>query len=111
MQFTTYNKYRNRKVTLDGIKFSSQKEADKYWQLKHDPRVEHFELQPKFLLQKAFVKDGHKYRAIYYIADFEVLYKDGTVEIIDVKGIQTDVFKLKAKLFDFIYPELTLVIE
>lgn len=105
------NKYRNKKTEMDGIIFASQKEANKYWELKHDPMVKEFKLQPKFLLIPAFQKDGEKYRARYYIADFDVLYKDGLRKIIDIKGFETEVFKLKARLFDYKYPELTLVIE
>lgn len=69
------------------------------------------ELQPKFELVPPFTKDGQKYRAIHYIADFDVTYSDGTREIIDVKGFQTAVFKIKARMFDYQYPDLTLVLE
>jgi hypothetical protein len=33
------NKYRNKRTEVDGIKFDSQAEALKYWELKHDPEV------------------------------------------------------------------------
>jgi hypothetical protein len=72
--------------------------------------VTSIECQPKFMLQEPFKKNGKAYRAIEYIADFRVTYKDGHVEIEDVKGIMTEVFKIKRKMFEKRYPELTLKI-
>lgn len=77
----------------------------------HSPQgVKEFTLQPRFELLAPFEKDGKKYRGIYYVADFDVMYNSGVHEIEDVKGFQNAVWKLKAKLFDAKYPELTLVI-
>ena len=67
-------------------------------------------MQPKFELLPGFKKNGRTFRAITYTADFKVTYADGHVEIIDVKGIKTEVFKLKRKIFEFQYPDLTLKI-
>lgn len=119
------NKYRNRKTTLDKYKFDSMKEARKYQELcllKHDASpegVKEFTVHPRFELQPSFSKDGKKYRAIVYIADFDVLYNSGYREIIDIKPfdrktckyLTTPAFKLKAKMFDFRYPDLILAIE
>jgi len=111
------SKYHNKKTEVDGYFFDSKKEATKYqelllMQLDHGPDgVKSFTLQPRFELQPAFEKDGEKYRKIEYVADFSVIYNDGRREIIDVKGFSPAIFKLKAKLFDFRYPDLTLVIE
>lgn len=60
------------------------------WKVKLQER---FELMPKFEL------DGKKYRKIEYIPDF-TFYKNGKlVKVVDVKGMQTKDFKIKAKLF------------
>lgn len=104
-------KFNNRKVFYDGHKFDSMKERDVYIRLKNDPMVKDIVLQPPFILLDAFEKDGQKYRPIKYIADFDVTYIDGRREIIDAKGFITPEFKLKAKLFDSRYRDLTLVIE
>ena len=40
------------------------------------------------------------------MADFVVTYSDGHVEVIDVKGVRTDVYKLKRKMLLFKYPDL-----
>ena len=111
------SKYHNRKTIIDNIRFDSKKEATKYQELKlmqldHGPDgVKSFTLQPRFELQPAFEKDGQKYRKIEYVADFDVTYNNARREIIDVKGISTAIFKLKSKLWDYHYHDLTLIIE
>lgn len=71
--------------------------------------IKDFTLQPEFVLLESFKKFGETVRGIKYRADFKIIHKDGSVEIIDVKGFQTKDFKLKQKLFDSQYPELKLV--
>ncbi|EUJ51813.1 DUF1064 domain-containing protein [Listeria rocourtiae] len=45
-------------------------------------------------------KTARVIKKIEYVADFEVLYADGHTEIIDIKGVKTEAFKLKQKLFE-----------
>ncbi|WP_432204421.1 DUF1064 domain-containing protein [Cetobacterium somerae] len=97
----TRSKYGAKKVTIDGITFDSKAEAKFYTQLK-DNGVE-FELQPRFLLQSSFKKNGKNFRKIEYIADFKIGNR-----IIDIKGMETEAFKIKKKLFEYKYPELRL---
>ena len=97
------HKYNAKKTVVDGIKFDSKKEAMRYKELKALERVgkiDRLELQPRFLLQDGFRYDGKAVRKIEYVADF--LYRDlSTFELVveDVKGVKTDVYKLKKKLF------------
>lgn len=107
------SKYKNKKTVVDGIEFDSQKEANYYAKLKLLQRageVKKIELQPEFELLPRFKKNGRTYRPIKYIADFKVTYSDGTVEVIDVKGHKTEVFRLKEKMFEYQYPEYSLKI-
>lgn len=108
------SKYRNKITKVGGHTFSSKKEAARYLELMELGRqgiVKWVILQPQFTLQKAFRKGGKHYRAIVYIADFQVGYADGRVEIEDVKGrFMTEVFRLKRRLFEFKYPDLTIKI-
>lgn len=107
------SKYNNQKTIVDDIKFDSKKEADYYCQLKllkQAGEIKDIKLQPKFELQPGFKKNGINHRAITYIADFEVTNKDGTKEIIDIKGVETKVFRIKKKMFEYRYPELELKI-
>ncbi|MCM3573313.1 DUF1064 domain-containing protein [Mesobacillus subterraneus] len=103
----TRNKFGNRKTVVDGITFDSRAEAKYYEQLKwlkKAKQIKDFKLQPKFLLQEAFKKNGNTIRKIEYKADFEIHNLDGSVEIIDVKGVETEAFKIKKKLFEKRYP-------
>ena len=98
------NKYNAKKITIDGITFDSQAEARYYkrlLKLKKSGVVEDFAMQRVFTLLDKFEhpQTGRIVRAVKYIADFEVHYADGRIEVVDIKGMQTDVFKLKAKLF------------
>ncbi|EPF1989239.1 DUF1064 domain-containing protein [Listeria monocytogenes] len=105
-QPSTRSKYNAKKVVIDNIKFDSKAEAAYYHQLKllkMSGEVVSFDLQPEFILQDSFVKNGKKYHAIKYRADFLVRYKDGHEELIDVKGMLTNEFILKRKLFEMRY--------
>jgi len=101
-------KYNSKKVEIDGIIFDSKIEAKYYEQLKwlqeHKQQILFFRIKPRYLLQEAFKKDGKTYRKIEYIADFEIHHLDGSIEVVDVKGMETEAFKIKRKLFEKKYP-------
>ena len=104
------NKYRNKKVIVDDYIFDSIQESKRYKELKlllKAGEIQDLELQPHFLLQESFKKNGKTYKKIEYIADFKYI-ENGKIIVEDVKGLQTDVFKLKHKLFEKKYPELEL---
>lgn len=104
------SKYGNKKVLIDGIKFDSMAEGRRYKELKLLQRagiIKELELQPKFLLQESFKKNGKTYRKVEYIADFQYI-ENGKVVVEDVKGKETEVFKIKHKLFEYKYRDLEL---
>ena len=112
-----YRKYHNTKTVLDGIKFDSKLEAERYAQLKILERagvIRDLELQPEYELIPSFKKDGKTWRRTTYKADFKyILCEDDKIIIEDVKGstaVITDVFRLKQKLFEYRYPELSIKI-
>lgn len=60
-----------------------------------------FVLMPSYTIADETTRQGFRtVREIRYIADFTYRLKDGTRIIEDVKGMQTDVFKLKRKLLE-----------
>ena len=106
------SRYTSYKPVLDDIKFDSLMEARYYIFLKTKEKKKELrclELQPSFTLQESFTKNGKKYRPIAYVADFR--YQDTETNqwvIVDVKGKETVEFKLKQKLFEYKYPDLSL---
>ena len=103
------SKFHNKKTIVDGILFDSQMESHYYLylkELKEQGVVVDFKLQPVFILQEGFCKDGKRIQSIKYIADFEVTYNDGHVEIIDVKGKITEAFRIKRKILLYKYRDV-----
>ena len=106
MKFARHHKYHAIPTVIDGIRFASKRESKRYSELKLMEKagvISGLGLQPRFtLLEK---REGQ--RAITYVADFSYMeYGDLIVE--DVKGIQTEAFKIKKKLFKAKYPSLIL---
>lgn len=100
------NKFHAKKTEIDGIVFDSKHEAERYAELKLLERgrvIKDLTLQPKFELQEGYTSPtGKKIRPITYIADF-MYTEDGNTVVEDAKGMKTDVYKLKKKLFEYKY--------
>lgn len=95
------SKYHAKKTVVDGITFDSRKEADRYLVLKgmeEEGAIEDLRRQVRYEIIPAFDVDGRHYRPVYYVADF-VYVEDGREVVEDVKGMRTDVYRLKSKLF------------
>ena len=98
-------KYLSKKTIIDGITFDSKKEGLHYLELKRRQElgeISNLELQPSFLLQEKFKRDGKTYRPITYIADFRYV-EEGKVIVEDVKGFKTPEYKIKKKLLLYKY--------
>lgn len=100
-----YGRIYAKKVKLDGYTFDSEMECQYYKELKtREAKGEVCDIQvhPSYVLQEEFVAaNGKKHKAITYEPDF-VFYdlKTTQLRIIDVKGMLTDEFILKWKMFD-----------
>lgn len=106
------SKYNNKKVQVDMKVFDSALEAKRYRQLvllERAKAIKNLQLQVPFLLQEGFIKNGKTYSKIKYVADF-VYEENGKTIVEDVKGVKTDVFVIKQKLFEHKYPDLTIKI-
>lgn len=99
------SKYLNKKTEIDGITFASKKEAKRYEELKwlqKAKKIEDLQLQKVFELQKGFEdkKSKEKIRPITYVCDFFYYDKEkGWYVVEDVKGVKTEVYRLKKKMF------------
>lgn len=95
------NKYHSVPTEVDGIKFASMKEARRYEELRlllHAKKIDRLKFHPPYPIVVA-----GEHIATYY-ADFQYWDIAKGEEIIeDVKGIKTQVYKLKKKLVETIY--------
>lgn len=89
-------KYGNAKNVIDGIKFDSKLEGDRYLELKNlwaMKAVKWFTRQVPFRLPGGII----------YRADFLVVWTDGRVSVEDTKGFMTRVSANKVKQVEEIY--------
>lgn len=121
-------KYGNKKVTVDGIKFDSKKEADRYTELKlleKAGKIHGLELQKVFELIPAQYEEkftGERYKkgvnkgapklkkvclekAVTYKADFCYFVNNGhnTFVVEDTKGMRTKDYIIKRKLMLYVH--------
>lgn len=90
--------------------FDSKREAQRYVELKQMAKagaIEGLILQPRFELQPAYKKNGENKRKIEYVADF-MYTQNGETVVEDVKGVRTPVYKMKKKIFEYVYSNLTI---
>lgn len=109
-----YSKYGAKKVVIDGVKFDSQAEAKHYlYTLK--PKLEageisNLEFHPRFRCEIRGIK------ICDYLGDFRYTVpansdqpeNSSTTVIEDVKGTKTDVYRIKKKLVEALYPEIKI---
>lgn len=91
------SKYRNVPTIVDGVRFASKREAKYYLELRHresSGEVGGVDMQRRFAL---IAPNGML--ICTYVADFCFWdHVEGRFRCIDVKGVETDVFKIKRKL-------------
>ena len=83
------HKYKAVRCEADGIKFDSKAERDYYLTVKSDPSIEVLECQPKIYLTRA---------RILYKPDFLIMHSGRKIWV-DVKGMETSVFRIKRRLW------------
>jgi hypothetical protein len=104
-------KFHAYKVVINNITFDSLNESRFYIKILKEQKqglIKSFELQKRFEIIPAYIKNNKKIRKAEYLADFVIHYNNGSTMVIDIKGIETDVFKLKKKLVEYMYPEITI---
>ena len=92
-------KYRNVPTMVDGIKFASKREANRYKHLQLLERagaIQNLKLQPRYPMT---VNGLH---VCTYVGDFEFVENGRTITE-DAKGVKTAEFVLKSKLFHALY--------
>lgn len=97
------HKYNAKSTSINSIKFRSLHEASVYSDLKmyHKfGKIQGFALQPKFDLDNETT----------WKVDFIVIKNDGSVELIEAKGKETEDYKIKLRLLREKYPHLNLTV-
>lgn len=108
------NKYNVRddkeKRTSNGILFDSVLEK-RYYDEVLCPLVESgdivdYELQKVYVLQPEFIRNNKKVKAITYVADFFMKFKDGHELVVDTKGCPDQKALVKRKMFWYVFPDV-----
>lgn len=98
-----YNKYKAQRQTFDGRSYHSKKEADYAVQLAWLKKAgEIKEIIPQYKLD---LRVNGKHITNYFI-DFKVVYSDNHVELIEVKGFETNDWILKWRLTEALLDEI-----
>ena len=106
------HKYKAVATVVDGLRFASKAEARRYSELRmleRSGRISDMKTQPAFPI----VIEGRPVRirsegfpngrAVKYLADFSYLDAGGAMVVEDVKGMDTDVSRLKRALVEAIH--------
>ena len=108
--FHKKNKYSNVRQTYNGHNYDSKMEAEVANKLDimkkaiGKDKVKGWERQYKISL------DVNGIHIANYFIDFMVIFYDGRKEFWEVKGMETDLWKLKWKLTKALYPDYNLVL-
>ena len=100
-------KYRNKKIIIDGHKFDSNREGDRYLELKLLLRagaIQDLQTQVRFeLIPSQKDESGNVIeRPVHYIADF-VYTENGKMVVEDAKGFKTKDYIIKRKLMLYLH--------
>lgn len=99
-RWSNKNKYGNTSSTYNGVQYHSKREAREAAEL--DLRVKAGEIL-RWERQVRISLDVNGYHICNYFIDFVLYYPDGRTEYLEVKGFETEVWRLKWKLFESLY--------
>jgi hypothetical protein len=95
------HKYGAIPTMVDGIKFASKREANRYRELRLLERageIHELTLQPVFPLTA-----GEGITVGKYLGDFRYYTREGELVVEDVKGMRTPVYRLKKRIVEACY--------
>ena len=105
-------KYKNRKTVVKNIKFDSKLESHVYLKILELSKKYPFayDLQPEYMLIDRFAIGNKRFRKTVYKGDFNISF-NGKIYTIDSKGYETELFRLKRKLFAKRYGRDVIVVK
>ena len=103
-------KYGNKRVTdiQSGYTFDSQAEFFRYrelYLLERSGQISDLRVHPRYEIIPGFKHNGKKHRPTYYEPDF-VYVEGGRTIAEDIKGMATQVYRIKMKLFILRYVDI-----
>ena len=104
--FNTGSKYGSQKIQEDGFTFGSKIEHEYYQLLKLQQRaglIKHIDVHPTVTLS-----GGIRWKLDFMV--YHGIVNNGKIELIDVKGFETEGFRIKRKLFDAAHPLAPLIV-
>lgn len=91
------HKFKAKAVNDDGHRFPSTLEWKYFTHLKLLEKSGEIVF---FLRQVPFHLPG----GVKYVVDYQIFYRDGSIQFVDVKGVETSEFILKKKIVEDLYP-------
>lgn len=101
--YRTKSKYNNKTKQYNGRTYDSIREANHAEEL--DWRIKAGEVKEVIPQFKISLDVNGKHIANYYV-DFKVILSDGSIQFQEVKGFETDVWRMKWKLFEALINEI-----
>ena len=95
------NKYGNKRVVVDGIRFDSKREAARWQELKLLERAGEIKGLERQVEYELIPKQPGERKAVY-TADF-VYWENGAEVVEDVKGVKTRDYILRRKLMKWVH--------
>ena len=95
----------SRIINGEEVKFDSRKEAirfDELYVMAKAGLIKELTLQPSYVILDGYEHEGKKILPIKYNADFRYV-EHGFIVVEDVKGVLTDIYRLKKKMFLYRY--------
>jgi hypothetical protein len=98
-----YSKYRNVRVEYNGVSYQSKKECAYAQEL--DLRKRAGDIKSWVRQVKIDLTVNGKHITNYFI-DFLIMHNDDSFEYVEVKGYETEEWKLKWKIFNILYENI-----
>ena len=100
IQKLRYAKYGNRSSDYNGIIYDSALEAEYAQEL--DLRLKGKDIKAWTRQVKCSIDINGMHICNYYV-DFEIEHNDGSFELVEIKGMETDVWRMKRKLLEAVW--------
>ena len=101
------NKFNAKSQTYNGRNYHSKKEADYAMELDWLKKAKQIKtITPQFKISL----DINGVHIANYFMDFKVDLPDGRIEMHEVKGFETDVWRMKWRLAKALYPEWNFIL-